>query len=57
MPKRLGSHHGLNNINNIHAKASEKYESSSSNISSSDYDSFLSSDNEWDKITHSDEHK
>ena len=57
MTKLSGSHHELNNINNIRAKASDKYDSSSSNRYISDTDSSLSSDIERDKRINPSEHK
>ena len=49
MYKCLGSHREPENTKKIHSKASKKYGSSSSNISSSDCDSSLSCDSERDK--------
>ena len=44
--KNSGSRRELKNINNIRPKASKKYGSSSSNSSSNNYDSYISSDSE-----------
>ena len=50
--KRSSSCRELKKINNICAKASNKRDYSSRDISTSDYDSSLSSNSEWDKIIH-----
>ena len=50
MYKLSVSRHYLKKIKNIRAKASNKNDCSSRNISSSDYDSSLSSDSELDEI-------
>ena len=50
MAKRLGSRREINKINKIHTKSSKKHDYSSSDIYSSDYNSYLSSDTVWYKI-------
>ena len=57
MAKLLGLRRELNNIKKIRARASNKYESSSRDIYSSDYDSSLSSDIKWDERRHHSERK
>ena len=57
MSNWLGSRRELKNINNIRPKASKKYGSSSSNSSSNNYDSYISSDSEWYKKRHPAERK
>ena len=50
MAKCIRSCHELNNTKNICSKVTKKYESSISDISSSYFDSSISSDSEWDEI-------
>ena len=57
MARHSDSHHELKKTKKIRARASKKHDSSSINISSSDSYSPLSSDRDWDKIIHPDEHK
>ena len=57
MSKRSNSRHDLKIINKFHAKVSNKYESSISNISRSYYGSSLYSDSEWYERRQTDECK